>query len=176
MFACSAKRGRLIRAALKRAGGPPNARAQPPPSRERYRASTCLFAGTATRQTTWRRSKFTSPLWIGGEILLGFSLTILVGTLIAAFGDQIKAGRSKPSAYAASPRRLPNIGTFDLPVAPELRRSPRIVGPGLLTFGQTDAAGASLTLGGRIARQKTSHGDVSRWPVGDTIGEFSLRD
>jgi hypothetical protein len=52
----------------------------------------------------------TSPLWVGGEIFLGFSLTIFVGTLIAVFGDQIQAGRSKP-AYAAAALMLPNTGS-----------------------------------------------------------------
>jgi hypothetical protein len=31
---------------------------------------------------------FTSPLFLGGEIILGISLTIFVVALIAAFGDQ----------------------------------------------------------------------------------------
>jgi hypothetical protein len=92
----------------------------------------------------------TSPLWVGGEIFLGFSLTIFVGTLIAVFGDQIQAGRSKP-AYAAAALMLPNTGTFRLPTPPQLRRPPRIVGPArLLTVGQTDVARASLTLAPRL--------------------------
>jgi hypothetical protein len=34
-----------------------------------------------------------SPLMVGGEILLGLSLTIFVGTLIATFGDRKRMGR-----------------------------------------------------------------------------------
>jgi hypothetical protein len=105
----------------------------------------------------------TSPLWIGGEIFLGFSLTIFVGALIAAFGNQIRAGRPKPSAYAASPTRLPNAGAFGLPVRPQLGRSPRIVEPGrLLTVGQKDAAGAFLPLAPRFGR---AQGDLRKEPA-----------
>ena len=37
--------------------------------------------------------QFTSPLLAAGEILLGFSVVMFVGTLIASFGDQLKVGR-----------------------------------------------------------------------------------
>ena len=36
---------------------------------------------------------FISPLLIGGEVLLGFSLTIFVGALIATFGDRMRTRR-----------------------------------------------------------------------------------
>jgi hypothetical protein len=35
----------------------------------------------------------TSPLLAGGEILLGFSLLVFVGALIARFGDRLRVGR-----------------------------------------------------------------------------------
>ena len=34
-----------------------------------------------------------SPLFVGGEILLGFSLTVFVGALIATLGDRTRTGR-----------------------------------------------------------------------------------
>jgi len=69
----------------------------------------------------------TSPLWVGGEIFLGFSLAVLVGVLIAAFGDKIRMRGHEQSE--AAPRRLPSTGVFQLPVpdAPQLGHS-RIVG------------------------------------------------
>ena len=98
------------------------------------------------------------PLWLVAEIFLGFSLTIVVGALIAIFGDQIRAGRSKPAAYAAAPRRLPNTGAFGLPVRPQLGRPPRIVRPErLLTVGETDAAGAFLILAPRLGAAQGDH-------------------
>jgi hypothetical protein len=36
---------------------------------------------------------FTSPLMVGGEILLGFCLTIFVGALIAACGNRMRTNR-----------------------------------------------------------------------------------
>ena len=36
---------------------------------------------------------FTSTLLVSGEILLGFSLTIFVGAMIATFGDRIRMSR-----------------------------------------------------------------------------------
>ncbi len=38
-------------------------------------------------------SLFTSPLLVGGEIVLFFSLTVFVGALIATFGDRARNGR-----------------------------------------------------------------------------------
>jgi hypothetical protein len=35
----------------------------------------------------------TSPLLAGGEILLGLSVLIVVGAMIASFGDRLKIGR-----------------------------------------------------------------------------------
>jgi hypothetical protein len=69
----------------------------------------------------------TSAFWVGGEIFLGLSLSIFVGPLIAAFGDQISTGAHKP--LEALPRRLPNTGGFPLSVfdSPRLGHS-RIVG------------------------------------------------
>jgi hypothetical protein len=36
---------------------------------------------------------FTSPLFVGGEIVLGLSLTVFVGALIATIGDSARSGR-----------------------------------------------------------------------------------
>jgi hypothetical protein len=36
---------------------------------------------------------FTSTLWVGGEILLGLSLTLFVGGMIATLGDRARMGR-----------------------------------------------------------------------------------
>lgn len=57
----------------------------------------------------------TSALWVGGEIFLGFSLTMFVGALIAIFGDQITMGSRRQSGLVAAPRSLPNAGAFQLP-------------------------------------------------------------
>jgi hypothetical protein len=79
----------------------------------------------------------TSPLWVGGEIFLGFSLTIFVGVLIAAFGDKIRMRGHEQSE--AAPGRLPSTGAFQLPPldAPQLGHS-RIVGRAPL--GRSEAA------------------------------------
>jgi hypothetical protein len=75
----------------------------------------------------------TSPLWVGGEIFLGFSLAVLVGVLIAAFGDKIRK--------------------FQLPAldAPQLGHS-RIVGRAKL--GRSEAA-----LAPRLGPAQGDHGD-----------------
>jgi hypothetical protein len=105
----------------------------------------------------------TSPFWLGGEILLGFSLPILAGALIAAFGDQIGTGSHKPSGRVAGPRRLPNTDAFRLPALhPQLGPSRRMVGPGrLLMVGQIDAAGAFPTLTPRLGPAR-DHAVTSR--------------
>jgi hypothetical protein len=36
---------------------------------------------------------YTSPLLAGGEILLGFSVLVFVGALIASLGHQLRTGR-----------------------------------------------------------------------------------
>jgi hypothetical protein len=36
---------------------------------------------------------FTSPLMVGGEILLGISLTVFVGALIAACSNRMRTNR-----------------------------------------------------------------------------------
>jgi hypothetical protein len=36
---------------------------------------------------------FATHLMVGGEILLGFSLTMFVGALIATFGDRMRTSR-----------------------------------------------------------------------------------
>ena len=69
----------------------------------------------------------TSPFLVGGEIILGLSLPIFMGALIAAFGDQIRTGAHQPRE--ALPRRLPGTGAFPLSVfdSPQLGHC-RIVG------------------------------------------------
>jgi len=34
---------------------------------------------------------FVSPLFVAGEIVLGLSLTVFVGALIATFGDNVRS-------------------------------------------------------------------------------------
>ena len=44
----------------------------------------------------WENDKagmFTSTLWVSGEILLGLSLTLFVGGMIATLGDRARMGR-----------------------------------------------------------------------------------
>jgi len=44
----------------------------------------------------WENDKagmFTSTLWVSGEILLGLSLTLFVGGMIATLGDRAWMGR-----------------------------------------------------------------------------------
>ena len=67
----------------------------------------------------------TSPLWVGGEIFVGFSLPIFLGVLIAAFDDKIRMRGYEQSE--AAPRRLPSTGVFQLPAldAPQLGHSHR---------------------------------------------------
>lgn len=36
---------------------------------------------------------FTSPLFVGGEILLGLSLTVFIGAFIATLSERARAGR-----------------------------------------------------------------------------------
>jgi hypothetical protein len=99
-----------------------------------------------------------SPLWVGGEIFLGLSLTMFVGALIAVFGDRIRSGSHKSPEVV--PRRVPSTGAFRLPVLdpPQLGPSRRIVEPGRLpTVGQIDAEGAFPTLAPRLAPAEGDH-------------------
>jgi hypothetical protein len=44
----------------------------------------------------WRMTMagmFTSTLWVSGEILLGLSLTLFIGGMIATLGDRARMGR-----------------------------------------------------------------------------------
>lgn len=101
----------------------------------------------------------TSPLWVGGEIFVGFSLPIFVGVLIAAFDDKIRMRGYEQSE--AAPRRLPSTGVFQLPAldAPQLGHS-RIVARAKL--GRSEAALAPHLCPRTRGSRRPKRGSTSR--------------
>jgi hypothetical protein len=105
----------------------------------------------------------TSPLWIGGEIFLGFSLTIFVGAVIAVFGNQIRTGRHKPTGAV----RLPSTRAFPLPSPDPLQlgNPRRIVGRApLLKLAQPVAAAFPLNTeqGAHVTRKGLARTAITR--------------
>jgi hypothetical protein len=83
---------------------------------EHYPPFACLLCDSVGPRPGAEKIKMlTSALWVGGEIFLGVSLTMVVGTLIAIFGDQMRIGSHRHSGHVAAPGSLPNAGAFRLP-------------------------------------------------------------